>query len=141
MKKYLALGCGTSVDKRISLTTDDGPGSPEKDWEGEVTTVDHSEEVNPDILADLNILPYDWAEDEAYNEIHAYGVLEHQGSQGDGEFFFGQFNEFHSTLKPEGLVILRVPMWNHPCATGVQTTNGSCLYVCLPFYKSRITTI
>ena len=118
MKKYLVLGCGTSVDKRLSLHNPDG-GSPEKDWEGEVTTVDHCKEVNPDILADLNILPYDWAGDDEYDEIHAYGVLEHQGSQGDGEFFFGQFNELHRTLKKGGLFLFRVPMWNHPCATGV----------------------
>ena len=118
MKKYLIIGCGNSLDKRISFSSTKGNDSPEMDFSGGlVTTVDHTEAVNPDILADLNILPYDFGED--YDEIHAYEVLEHCGAQGDGDFFFGQFNEFHRMLKPDGLMMITVPVWNNVMAWGV----------------------
>ena len=117
MKKYLILGCGNSLDKRISFSSDKGNDSPEREFDGDVTTVDNTTAVNPDILADLDILPYDFGKD--YDEIHAYEVLEHCGSQGDGEFFFGQFNEFHKMLKPDGLMMITVPVWNTVVAWGV----------------------
>ena len=117
MKQYLLLGCGNCLDKRIRFTSTKGIDSPEKEFEGNVTTVDHCEDVNPDIVADLNILPYDMG--EGYDEIHAYEVLEHCGSQGDAEFFFGQFNEFHRMLKPDGLMMITVPVWNTVVAWGV----------------------
>ena len=112
MKQYLILGSGTHLSKRIYLE----PGSPEREFQGEITTVDY---LGGDIKADLNELPYDWAADESFDEIHAYEILEHTGSQGDGEFFFGQFNEFHRILRPDGLMMISVPMWNHQGALGV----------------------
>jgi hypothetical protein len=124
-KKYLIVGCGNSLDKRIRFSSDKGIDSPEEDfsnggadiWLRNVTTVDHTKEVNPDIVADLNILPYEFG--EGYDEIHAYEVLEHCGAQGDAEFFFGQFNEFHRMLKPNGLMMITVPVWNTAVAWGV----------------------
>ena len=120
MKKYLILGCGTLIEKRISVPPfGDHPGSPEKDFIGQTTTVDHLPAVNADICADLNDLPYDWVGDEEYDEIHAYEILEHCGTQGDADFFFGQFNEFWRILKPNGLMMLSVPMWTNSIAFGV----------------------
>lgn len=124
-KKYLLLGCGDVLTKRIKFPASTDPeyphqGSPEADFsKGEVTTVDMSPRINADIKADLNILPYDWAADEAYDEIHAYEILEHTGSQGDAEFFFGQFNEFWRMLKPNGFMMISVPMWDVEIAFGV----------------------
>jgi len=117
MKKYLLVGCGDSWDKRISFSSDKGNDSPETEFEGEVTTVDHCRAVGPDIVADLDVLPYDMG--EGYDEIHAYEILEHCGAQGDAEFFFGQFNEFHRMLKTDGLMMITVPLWNTAVAWGV----------------------
>lgn len=66
----------------------------------------------------LNDLPYPWKDNE-FDEIHAYEVLEHCGRQGDGDFFFGQFNEFWRILKPGGFMMISVPMWDAEVAWGV----------------------
>jgi len=130
MKQYLILGCGNSLDKRLRLS----PGSPEKEFDGEVTTVDYTTEVNPDILTNLSDLPYDWADDESFDEIHAYGILEHCGTQGDADFFFGQFNELHRILRPDGLILITVPRWDTACAFGVpdhRRVMPACLFAFL----------
>lgn len=121
IKKYLLIGCGHSLDKRIAFTSDKGNDSPETEFIGQLVTVDWrkypDQRSNPSIVADLNVLPYDFGED--YDEIHAYEVLEHCGAQGDADFFFGQFNEFHRMLKPDGLMMITVPVWNSVVAWGV----------------------
>lgn len=94
--KCLLLGAGTNRDKRLVP-----PGST-KEW-GDLTTVDLQD---ADIIHDLNVLPYDFG---VYDEIHAYEILEHLGTQGDFRFFFEQFNELHRCLKPGGFLCLTVP--------------------------------
>jgi SAM-dependent methyltransferase len=54
-------------------------------------------------------LPFD---DNEFDEVHAYSVLEHCGTQGDFRFFFAQFEDFWRILKPNGLFIGIVPAWN-----------------------------
>lgn len=81
------------------------------------TTLDIVEEHKPDVVWDLNNLPYPF-ENESYDEIHAYEVLEHCGVQGDWKFFFEQFSEFHRILKPGGYFIASVPMWDQAWAWG-----------------------
>lgn len=61
---------------------------------------------------DLNKLPYSFAQDDEFDEIHAYDVLEHLGTQGDYKFFFGQFNEFARMLKPGGFMCITLPTPN-----------------------------
>ncbi len=120
MKHILVVGSGRSIDKRISFpATDEHPGSPSKDFDGCVVTLDYRAETCPDIVADLNKLPYLWGCTESFEEIHAYSILEHCGQQGDAEFFFGQFNEFHRILKPNGFIMITVPMWNSKGALAV----------------------
>ena len=121
MKQYLLIGCGGARDKRIHFPASDecGPGSIEKDFSGgQLTTLDVDPESGADIVHDLNVLPYPLA-DNAYDEIHAYEVLEHCGRQGDGAYFFGQFREFWRALKPGGYMMISVPMWNDAMAFGV----------------------
>lgn len=69
-------------------------------------------------MVDLNELPYTWAGDEEYDEIHAYDVLEHLGTQGDWKFFFAQFAEFYRMLKPDGLIAGSCPDWRSQWAWG-----------------------
>lgn len=108
MRKELLLGCGSRIEK--SLTFDAIPPVFQS-----VVTVDINPEHKPDIVHDLNVLPYPFA-DEEFDEIHAYEVLEHLGRQGDYKFFFGQFEEFHRILKPGGYVCASVPAWDNEWA-------------------------
>lgn len=114
MKRYLLVGAGTSHDKRIHL-----PGHCKDFSDGELVTLDGDDALTPNIVADLDQLPYSWGDDNAFDEIHAYEVLEHCGTQGDGKFFFGQFIEFWRMLKPDGMMALSVPLWTDELAWGV----------------------
>jgi predicted SAM-dependent methyltransferase len=73
--------------------------------------------VKPDIVHDLNIIPLPF-DDNSFDEIHAYQVLEHCGTQGDYKFFFAQFEDFWRILKPNGFLCASVPAWNGPWAWG-----------------------
>lgn len=96
----LLIGCGHRREKLISYGSDSS-------WKN-LTTLDNNSLTNPDVLHNLNVLPYPF-EDNTFNEIHAYEVLEHCGTQGDAKFFFAQFDEFYRILKPNGYLIGTVP--------------------------------
>lgn len=128
-KDVLLLGCGNIHDKRVVFTPEKefqdvlGTGSPWDKFESYARL--HLHDRDPAIMAefnsnphDLNELPYPW-DDESMDEIHAYEVLEHCGRQGDGDYFFAQFNEFWRILKPGGYFCLSVPMWDAEVAWGV----------------------
>jgi SAM-dependent methyltransferase len=99
----LLIGAGNSREKQLAL--------PEfKEWK-DLITLDIDHNCNPDVLWDMNHLPLPF-EDETFEEIHAYEVLEHFGKQGDWKTFFAQFTEFHRILKPGGHFFATVPMWD-----------------------------
>lgn len=121
MKQYLLIGCGGARDKRIRFDASEelGQGSPEKDFsEGKLLTLDIDPDAGADIVHDLDVLPYPLPVN-FFDEIHAYEVLEHCGTQGDAKFFFGQFMEFWRALKPGGYMMISVPMWNDAIAFAV----------------------
>lgn len=95
-RRQLLIGAGASRHRAIRLDYDG-------DWES-LSTLDMNPDHKPDILWDLEMLPYSFADDNTYDEIHAYEVLEHTGNQGDWRFFFAQFEEFWRILKPNGLL-------------------------------------
>ena len=130
--RCLLLGAGNSRVRKIRP-----PQSPE-DF-GELTTLDIDPSTGCDVVHDLNVLPYPFADGE-FDEIHAYEVLEHCGRQGDWKFFFDQFAEFYRMLKPEGLVCFTVPMWNSEWAWGDPghtrvITPGSLIFLDREQYK------
>lgn len=109
MKRELVIGCGSERTKRLTVDESIIFDNP--------TTLDINPDHNPDIVFDLmNItLPF---EDNTFDEIHAYEVLEHTGTQGDYKFFFAQFSEFWRVLKPGGHLLATCPSRTSPWAWG-----------------------
>jgi len=107
--KCLLAGCGNSREKRLGLN-----GNAQ--W-GELVTLDVDMTCKPDVVHDLNYLPYPFADAE-FDEVHLYEVLEHVGTQGDWRFFFRQFAEFHRILKDGGRVYITVPSMTSPWLWG-----------------------
>ncbi len=109
MRKELLIGCGSRLKKQLFLPD-------HKEWEN-LTTLDINPQHQPDIVYDLTQLPYPF-EDNTFDEIHAYDVLEHTGVQGDYKFFFAQWSEFWRILKPDGHFFGKSPTWNSRWAWG-----------------------
>lgn len=106
----LLIGCGNDLRKKMSFE-----GIP-SDWT-DLTTLDVDPDVKPNVVHDLNVLPYPF-KDNQFTEIHAYEVLEHCGKQGDWKFYFDQFAEFWRILQPNGFLVASTPMWDNPWAWG-----------------------
>ncbi len=103
----LLIGCGRRLEKQMVWN-----GS--RDWNGRVT-LDINPDNKPDVVHDLTKFPLPF-EDNTFDEIHAYEVLEHTGQQGDWRFFFEQFSEFYRILKPNGVIMGTSPHWSSPWA-------------------------
>lgn len=84
---------------------------------GNLTTLDINGDHNPDVVWDLNNKPFPF-EDNSFNEIHAYEVLEHIGTQGDYKAFFEEFSEYWRILKPGGILFGTSPSINSPWLWG-----------------------
>lgn len=106
----LLIGAGNSRVKQLA-----NPETGEK-WRG-LVTLDIDPDSKPDVLWNLEHMPLPF-EDETFEEIHAYEVLEHFGEQGDWRAFFRHFEEFHRILKPGGWFFATVPMWDSEWAWG-----------------------
>ncbi len=104
MKQELLIGCGTSREKKLAKE-----GDKFEFGEG-LITLDINPDRKPDVIWDLNNLPLPF-EDSIFDEIHAYHVLEHLGSQGDYKQFFGFFEELWRISKHMGYFLGIVPHW------------------------------
>jgi SAM-dependent methyltransferase len=111
MRKELLIGCGKDRKKIIRIAE-----SPETFGEG-LVTLDINPDRNPDVVWDLENLPLPF-EDDTFDEIHAYQVLEHIGRQGDYKQFFAMFTEFWRIMKKGGAFCCSFPMWNNIWAFG-----------------------
>lgn len=113
--RELLLGCGHRRTKLIAT-----PGHP---FFENLTTLDTNPDCKPDVVFNLdNVnpvfgfkLPF---ENETFDEIHGYEVLEHVGAQGDYRAFFCEFSEYYRILKPNGLFCATVPKWDGIWAFG-----------------------
>lgn len=121
MYRELLIGCGHSREKRMHVPDFYGEIYP-RTWQN-LTTLDNNPDCEPDVeynLCHLNIqmdsrLPFD---DNTFNELHAYEVLEHITPQGDYHSFFVQFGAFWRVLKPDGYLCATVPSWQSVWAWG-----------------------
>lgn len=104
--RELLLGCGTDPRKRL------GAAGVPLEWSN-VTRLDLEPAHKPDVLHDLNVLPWP-IEDDSFDEVHAYEVLEHLGQQGDYKSFFAHFSEIWRVLKPDGVLYATVPAPDSP---------------------------
>jgi predicted SAM-dependent methyltransferase len=107
----LLIGCGSRRERVITLHGSDPAWSA-------LTTLDWNDRHKPDVVWDLNLrpLPFD---DEAFDEIHAYEVLEHLGfGVGDFRSWFSEWSEWWRLLKPGGKVFGTSPSTRSPWLFG-----------------------
>ena len=134
MRRELLIGCGRMHDKRLMV-------NGLKDWEN-LTTLDFNADHKPDVVHDLEVLPLPF-ENDSFDEIHAYEVLEHTGYQGDWKFFFAQFSDFWRILKPDGLLFATCPShksiwaWGDPSHKRVLTL-GTLVFLSQGEYEKQI---
>lgn len=129
----LLLGCGFQRQKLLGL---DG----NLEWK-DLVTLDINVKAKPDIWCDLDFIDgngiwcpkiggvdrrpdcydnHEYIKESYFDEVHAYEVLEHLGSQGDAVSFFATFSNIHRVLKPNGHLFATVPsryspwLWGDP---------------------------
>jgi SAM-dependent methyltransferase len=131
----LLIGCGNSRRKKLTLT--------EFEWT-DLTTIDHDPNCGADIIHDLDETPWP-LEDDSFDEVHAYCVLEHLGQQGDYKSFFRHFHEIWRVLKHGGKLFGFCPSyksqwaWGDPSHTRV-ITPGSMMFLDQSQYEQQIGT-
>jgi SAM-dependent methyltransferase len=132
-RRELLLGCGADHSRRIGVEGRQG-------WD-DLTTLDVNADHSPDIVHDLNHFPWP-IEDDSFDEIHAYEVVEHLGTQGDWMAFFDFFTEIHRILKPGGKFAATCPSyksmwaWGDPSHTRV-ITRGSLVFLSQAEYERQ----
>ena len=106
-QRCLILGAGHTKPKRQMWTTLSAP-EDQTTW----VTLDNNPDCHPDVLFDLDNmecgkeLPFGG---ETFDEIHAYEVMEHYGSQGDYKGFFTGMRELWRVLKSGGVLFGTCP--------------------------------
>lgn len=127
MTRALLLGCGAERTVKVCLNGK---------LPDEIVRLDSNPAHKPDLVWDLNAIPWKIQgylqnvetkllepflypiPDDSYDEIHAYEILEHLGTQGDVKSFFDTFFECWRILKPNGLLVASIPRWDSMWAWG-----------------------
>jgi SAM-dependent methyltransferase len=105
----LLIGCGNRRDKMLKRHPEDG-------WDC-LVTLDHDPNCGADVIHDLEEYPWPF-QDNSFDEVHAYEVLEHLGTQGDYKSFFACFSEIYRVLKHGGTLAATCPSWQSIWAWG-----------------------
>ena len=126
----LLIGAGSNHAKQIKF-------GGRSEW-SDLTTIDFNGDHNPDVIHDLERIPLPF-DDDTFDELHAYHVLEHIGRQGDWRFFFAQFSDFWRILKPGGAICAVCPSWNGKWTWGDPghtrlISRESLIFLCQPEY-------
>lgn len=108
--KELLIGSGSRVNKDLLIQ------GMTREFKN-LTRLDNNTDHQPDVVWDLTKHPLPF-EDNTFDEVHAYEVLEHLAPQGDYHFFFDEFSEYWRILKPNGLFLASVPDRHSPWAWG-----------------------
>lgn len=134
----LLIGCGNNRVRKLQLESEgDGP----KPWT-DLVTMDFDPDCGADIVHDLNETPWP-VETDAFDEVHAYCVLEHLGSQGDFRSFFAHFGEIWRALKHGGRLFGYCPSyrsewaWGDPSHTRV-ITPGAMSFLSQRMYAAQV---
>ncbi len=98
----LLIGCGNSRAKKVAL-----PGAAS--FVEPLVTLDMNPDCGANFVHSLEERPFPF-NDEAFDELAAYDVLEHIGRQGDWKGFFEEFAEYWRILKPGGTFGIIVPV-------------------------------
>jgi SAM-dependent methyltransferase len=135
-RRELLLGCGSNSTKKIG-------SEDHRDWAG-LVRLDFNDAHKPDVVHDLAKLPLPF-EDNSFDEVHAYDVMEHIGLQGDWRFFFAQWQDLWRVLKPDGRFFGISPHWSSPWAwmdPGHTRAMGPemLVFLCQPEYRQVGTT-
>jgi len=131
--RELLIGCGRARVRNIVT-----PGNASTQWRG-LTTLDSNPAVSPDVVWTLDARPWPF-EDNTFDEIHAYEVLEHLGRQGDIVSFFHDFGEAYRVLKPGGYLVGTTPsryskwLWGDPGHTRAIMAESSLVFLAQPAY-------
>lgn len=132
--RELLLGCGSTKAKLLGKSGD-------RTWKA-LTTLDFEATHKPDVVHDLNVTPWPF-EDNSFDEIHAYEVLEHLGQQGDFKSFFAHFMEIWRLLKPGGYLFATCPscqsrwLWGDPGHTRLISAE-TLAFVIQPEYTKQV---
>lgn len=142
MRMSLILGAGHTPQKRLD-TVHHCIVRDSEDW-GVVWTVDMEREAKPDLVHDLENLPWPIPTSD-FDEVHAYEILEHFGQQGDFRAFFAHFGELWRVLKPGGRLFASVPchdsVWTFGDPGHTRVINaGSLVFLCRDQYERQLGT-
>jgi hypothetical protein len=148
----LLFGCGHTRDRRLMLSAPPSrptlipPPSPQWPDETHVDTWDINSECKPHAIVNLNTDWIHWPSPphvNLYDEVHAYEVLEHLGTQGDAPSFFNTFVGIWHKLKHGGILFATVPHWLSEWAWGDPShrrviTPGSLVFLSREEYKKQL---